>query len=102
MKRLAMALVAALLVAAGLAAVGARDSVAEGKACVRTKFDTKLTEEACKKGGQDEAKKAWKAWTAEAKKTEPKMACKTCHEKQAPNYEVNATGLETYRKLGGK
>ncbi len=73
-----------------------------GGKCFRTKFETKLTGDACAKGGQGEAKKAWKAWVAEAKKTEPTLACKACHTKLGPEFPLAADGLAHYKKLGGK
>lgn len=102
MKKLALALVAPAVLTLSWLVLSPADVEAEGTACVRTKFDTKMTEEACKKGGAEEAKKAWKAWTAEAKKTEAGLACKTCHTKLAPDYPLTADGLEKYKKLGGK
>ncbi|MBI5607432.1 MAG: hypothetical protein HY902_00975 [Deltaproteobacteria bacterium] len=102
MKKFAMFLALGLvLVGAGLA-LQATDSRADAAPCVRTKFDTKLTEDACKKGGQEEAKKVWKAWVAEAKKTDATMACKTCHTNMAPKFDLTPDGLDKYKKAGGK
>ncbi len=70
--------------------------------CVRTKFETKLTQDACGKAGQEEAKKAWKAWTAEAKKADASLSCKSCHSKLGPDYPLTADGLQQFKKLGGK
>jgi hypothetical protein len=82
-------------------AVAADDDAGGGK-CFRTKFDTKLTGDACAKGGQGEAKKAWKAWVAEAKKTEPTLACKACHTKMGPEFPLEKDALDHFKKLGGK
>lgn len=73
-----------------------------GKACTRAEFKTKLVGDACKKGGQAEAKKVMKAFLKDAKKQEAKLDCKSCHTKLAPSYELTADGLEKYQKLGGK
>lgn len=73
-----------------------------GGKCFRTKFDTKLAADACAKGGQGEAKKAFKAFTAEAKKTDATLTCKSCHTKLGPEFPLTADGLEKYKKLGGK
>ncbi len=73
-----------------------------GGKCFRTKFETKLGADACAKGGQGEAKKAFKAWTAEAKKTDATLSCKSCHSKMGPEFPLTADGLEKYKKLGGK
>ena len=77
------------------------DAVA-GAACKRTTFETKLVGDACKKGGQAEAKKAMKGWLKTAKKKEAKLDCKSCHTKLAPKYELKPDGLEHFKKLGGK
>lgn len=77
------------------------DAVA-GKACARTTFETTLVGDACKKGGQAEAKKAMKAWLKTAKKQEKKLDCKSCHTKLAPKYELKPDGLDHFKKLGGK
>jgi len=73
-----------------------------GKACVRTTYETKLLEDACKKGGQAEAKKAMKAFLKTAKKKEAKLDCKSCHTKLAPKYELKDDGLQKFKDLGGK
>lgn len=95
----------AMILAAGLMVVGAGMAMADAPAaapCKATKFETKLAEEACKKGGQEEAKKAFKAWVAEAKKTDATIACKSCHENLAPEFKLTKDGLEKFKKLGGK
>ena len=72
-----------------------------GKACARTTFDTKLVGDACKKGGQAEAKKAMKKFLKDAKKKEATIDCKSCHSKLAPSYELKKDALDHYKKLGG-
>jgi hypothetical protein len=58
--------------------------------------------DACKKGGQAEAKKAMKAFLKKAKKQEAKLDCKSCHTKLAPKYELKPDGLDHFKRLGGK
>ena len=67
-------------------------------ACVTKEFKTELVKEACAKGGQKQAKEAMKAWNKEKKI----KSCNQCHSKLAPNYELKKTGLDDYKKLGGK
>ena len=86
-----------------IASVSLAPQVADAaKACHRTTFETTLVGDACKKGGQAEAKKVMKKFLKTAKKQEATIDCKSCHEKLAPNYELKADGLEHYKKLGGK
>ena len=77
------------------------DAVAAA-ACKRTTFETKLVGDACKKGGQGEAKKAMKKFLKKAKKKEAGLECKSCHEKLAPNYPLKTDGLDHFKNLGGK
>jgi hypothetical protein len=77
------------------------DAVA-AKACARTTFETKLVGDACKKGGQAEAKKVMKKWLKDAKKKEKALDCKSCHTKLAPKYELKEDGLAHFKKLGGQ
>lgn len=72
------------------------------KSCSRTTFETKLVEDACKKGGQSEAKKAMKAWVKTAKKKQANLDCKSCHSKLAPSYDLKPDGLQKFKDLGGK
>lgn len=105
MKKFAMFLALGLVVAgAGLALSATNSTAADAPAapCVTTKFQTKMAEEACKKGGQEAAKAAFKAFVAEAKKTDATIACKSCHTKMGPNYELAPDAMDKYKKLGGK
>lgn len=102
MKKLSLAIVLGSVATLSWLALAPSAADAEGTACARAKFDTKMTEDACKKGGQEEAKKVWKAWVVEAKKTDATMSCKGCHSKLAPDYPVTTDGLDKYKKLGGK
>lgn len=77
------------------------DAIA-GKACARTTFETSLVADACKKGGQAEAKKVMKKWMKTAKKKDASVDCKTCHTKLAPSYPLKDDGLQRYKDLGGK
>ena len=72
--------------------------------CVRTKFDTKMVADACKSGGQEEAKTQMKAFVKAAKDKDAnlKLTCNTCHSSLAPNFELKADGLTQYKTLGGK
>lgn len=102
-----MTRIALVTIALGIAGMVAAFSAAPqeavaGKACVRTKFETKLVADACQKGGQEEAKKVMKAWLKAAKKQEAKLDCKSCHTKLAPKYELTKDGLEKFQKLGGR
>ena len=67
-------------------------------ACVTTNFKTQLVKEACAKGGQKAAKEAMKKWNKEKKI----KSCNMCHSKLAPKYELKKTGLDEFKKLGGK
>lgn len=79
-------------------AVRSTPTAEAGDACKRSDFKTELVRDACKKGGQKEAKAVMKKWMKEKKiKT-----CNACHTKLAPSYELKADGLEQYKKAGGK
>ncbi len=69
-----------------------------GDPCVNTNFQTTLTKDACAKGGQDEAKEAWKKFM----KQKNIKSCKVCHTKLAPSYDVTDDGLKQFRDMGGK
>lgn len=93
-------LLAVFIATLTLVAVTSHDASA-GKPCSRAKFETKLVADACKKGGQDEAKKVMKAWLKEAKKKQAATACQTCHSKVGGAYPLKPTGLKAYKDLGG-
>jgi hypothetical protein len=59
---------------------------------------TKMVADACKKGGQPEAKEVMKKWN----KDKGIKSCNQCHTKLAPTYELKDDGLAQYTKLGGK
>jgi hypothetical protein len=80
----------------------APDAGVRAGACRRTKFDTRLVADACAEGGQAAAKAAMKKWLRGAKKQEPKLECKSCHDKLAPEYPLEDDGLEHFQRLGGE
>ena len=93
---LAIALIMSLGLVAG-------SPVFAGAPCVTKNFKTELAKAACAKGGQEEAKKAWKAWMDQAKKTNKDVAtCKSCHTTQAPKFELKANAVDLFKKAGGK
>ncbi len=86
-----------------LALVGmTADTASAGKPCARAKPDSKLVAEACKKGGQDEAKKQMKAFLKEAKKKNASLTCNTCHSKVGGAYPLKPDGAKLFLELGGK
>ena len=94
----------ASLVAAALAiltVVSFSGDADAAKPCGRKKFETKMIAEACKKGGQDEAKKVMKSWMKEAKKKSPTMGCATCHSKVGGDYPNKKDGLKLFKEAGG-
>ncbi len=102
MAKLGFASIIAAFVAT-LAIVGftAQDASA-GKPCAHTKIETKLLGDACKKGGQDEAKKAMKAFLKEYKKANPSATCNTCHTKVGGAYPLKPDGLQKAKDAGMK
>ncbi len=101
MKKLAMfGLVAASAVILGL--VSAPRSADAGDACVRSDFQTQLVADACKKGGQKEAKKVMKKFLSAAKKQDSKVNCKSCHDTLKPDYKLKADAFDMFKKFGGK
>jgi hypothetical protein len=103
MKKFVMFLaIGGMLVGAGMAMADAPAAPAAPVPCTRTKFETKTAEDACKKGGQEEAKKAFKAWLTEAKAKDATLTCKTCHANMAPKFDLNPDALKKFKDLGGK
>jgi hypothetical protein len=73
-----------------------------GKACARTKYQTKLVQKACKTD-QSAAKKAMRDFVKEAKKVaKEKVTCSTCHQKTSGDYPLKKDGLKKYKEWGGK
>lgn len=70
-----------------------------GKPCARTKFESALVEKACAEGGQSAAKKAMKAFVKKAKKTDPELACDSCHTKIGGDYPINKDGAAKLKEL---
>ncbi len=81
----------------GALVVGGTSRSQAAAACARTKFETKLIQEACGKGGQAVAKDAMKAFMKKAKLKD----CKACHSALAPTYALKPDGLTQYKKAGG-
>ena len=77
------------------------DDASAGKPCARKKFETKLAMDACKKGGQDEAKKVMKAYLKDAKKKNADLTCNTCHTKVGGAYPLKPDGTKKFKELGG-
>ncbi len=97
-----------VMLAAGLAgifglltAASPQEAIA-GAACKRATFETKLVADACKKGGQGEAKKVMKKFLAAAKKQDSSATCQSCHAKLAPAYTLKPDGLEKFKQFGGQ
>ena len=85
-----------------LALVGITSSdVSAGKACARTKFETKMVAEACKAGGQDEAKTQMKAFLKKAKKQDADATCQSCHSKVGGDYPLKKDALKRFKEFGG-
>jgi hypothetical protein len=86
---------------ATLAIVGfTAQEASAGKPCVRKKFETTFLTEACKKGGQDEAKKQMKAFMKEAKKKKTDLTCASCHKKVGGDYPLKPDGTKLAKELG--
>ena len=94
-------------VLSGLSAVPAD---ASNTACVTRDFKTELVRSACARGGQAEAKKVMKRFTADAKarvrkpglKAARNPTCDSCHTRLAPRYPLTGAGLELFKRMGGK
>jgi len=82
----------------GALSFASMSSAEAGKACVQKDFKTEMVRDACKKGGQSEAKKVMKAFNKKHKI----KSCNKCHSKLAPKYPLKKDGLEQFKKLGGK
>jgi len=76
--------------------------VSAGKACARTEFKTKMVAEACKAGGQSEAKTQMKAYLKKAKKQNADLTCNSCHKKVGGDYPLKDDAVEQFKKYGGK
>ncbi|HEY1554722.1 MAG TPA: hypothetical protein VGF94_07780 [Kofleriaceae bacterium] len=72
--------------------------------CKHTDFHTQIAKDACAKGGQPEAKKAMQAWvkTVKIDGATPTCSAKFCHKNLAPNYDLNDTAYDKFKKAGGK
>ena len=89
------AILLSLLFLAGTTSVSAKD-------CVTKDMKTSVGKKACAEGGQNAAKKAWKAWVKEAKKKDCGVKdCKSCHKKTSGNYDLKPDAEKTYKACGG-
>jgi hypothetical protein len=73
-----------------------------GKPCAHPKLESKLLQDACKKGGQDEAKKVMKAFLKEAKKKKSDLSCASCHSKVGGDYPLKKDAAKMFAEYGGK
>lgn len=78
------------------------DTASAGKPCAHAKLESKLMQDACKKGGQDEAKKVMKAFLKTAKKQKSDVTCNSCHTKVGGAYPLKPDGFKMFKELGGK
>ena len=78
------------------------DTASAGKPCQHAKLESKMLKDACKKGGQDEAKKVMKAFLKEAKKKKASMTCNTCHSKVGGAYPLKPDGGKLFAEFGGQ
>ena len=102
MAKLGFASIVAAFVAT-LALVGfTAEDASAGKPCATAKPVTKFLAEACKKGGQDEAKKAMKGFLKTYKKTNPTATCNSCHSKVGGAYPLKPDGLQKAKDAGMK
>jgi hypothetical protein len=90
-----LASITTLVAALGFATISSAGAVTP---CVTKEFKTVLAKEACAKGGQPAAKDAMKKFMKDAKI----KSCNACHSKLAPKYELKPTGLDQFKKAGGK
>ena len=96
MKKLALVILAGASLA--VFSMSAPQEADAGKACARTEFKTELIKNACKKGGQSEAKKAMRTFMKKAKKaTKEKITCSSCHTKSSGDYPLKKDGLKRYK-----
>ncbi|KAB2895983.1 MAG: hypothetical protein F9K40_15350 [Kofleriaceae bacterium] len=88
---------------ATLAIVGfTAEDASAGKPCATAKPETKFLADACKKGGQDEAKKAMKGFLKGYKKTNPTATCNSCHTKVGGAYPLKPDALQKAKDAGMK
>jgi hypothetical protein len=92
----------ALVATFGVVTLSSTEADAAGE-CKRTKFETKMTKEACAKGGQKAAKEAMKAYLKTAKKkTKAITGCPTCHSKVGGEYPLKPDALKLFVEGGGE
>ena len=93
---------ALVFAAVGIVGATTMTPASAGKPCARAKFESKMVADACKAGGQDEAKTVMKAFLKEAKKKNADATCQTCHSKLAPKYDLKPDALKLFKEYGGK
>src|SRR5262245_23255067 len=71
-------------------------------ACSRKSFQTKLVEEACKKGGQAEAKKVMKVFLKKIQEKKDGFTCLDCHKAVEGAYELKPDALKLFKEYGGQ
>lgn len=97
MKKFALIILAGASIA--VLSLGAPEQADAGKDCARKEFKTKLVQDACKKGGQAEAKKAMREFMKKAKKASgDKITCTSCHTKSSGDYPLKKDGMALYEK----
>ena len=102
MKKIALIILAGAAIGILSLSSAPEPATAGGKACVRTKFKTKLVAEACKKN-QKEAKKVMRKFVKAAKKKAgKKVTCGTCHSKTSGDYPLKKDGLKLFKQWGGE
>jgi hypothetical protein len=94
-------LIAAFVSTLAIVGITSRDATA-GKPCAHAKLESKMLQDACKKNGQDEAKKVMKAFLKEAKKKKPDVTCNSCHSKVGGDYPLKKDAWKLFGELGGK
>ena len=102
MAKLGLVSLIATFVATFALVIGFSSHEADGaKACSRKKFETKLVGDACKAGGQGEAKKKMQGFLKDAKKKQADLGCASCHSKVGGDYPLKPDGLKKFKALGG-
>jgi hypothetical protein len=95
MNKLALIILAGASIA--VLSLGAPQEADAGKDCARKEFKTELVKDACKKGGQAEAKKAMREFMKKAKKASgDKITCTSCHTKSSGDYPLKKDALKTF------
>ena len=102
-RRFSLALAFGAVAAFGVYLGTATSAVAEPaapaiKPCTAKKFDFKEVEQACKKGGQKEAKTYMKSVVKKAKAAGEEVTCKSCH-KSTKTFELKPNAVADFKKI---